>query len=303
MAKAGLLFVGTDDGAVLFSNPNNIGRWLRIGQPLRGHAVGALWPLPDNPLVVLAAVEGMSLQRSDDGGQSWVTALDVEASGIAGDRARPEVVYLSTTTGLVYRSTNAGASWVRCGQGNWQPSANVQLLVARHDPPAVYVGLGDGTVWSSHDEGAEWEPFSSQLPVPAAVLADSPAVPGVLYAVGGGALYRGDREGSWRPISMPGRMAVSLTTLAGRDPALLLGLAGGGIERSDDDGATWTVAEMEGAGHSDIAVIAPVGYHVDTAYAGSAEGELFTSTDRGRSWQLVKQGLPPIRSIAAARLA
>ena len=33
MAKAGVLFVGTDDGAVLFSNPNNIGRWLRIGEP------------------------------------------------------------------------------------------------------------------------------------------------------------------------------------------------------------------------------------------------------------------------------
>ena len=71
MAKAGLLFVGTDDGALLFSNPNNIGRWLRIGQPFRGQVVRAIWPLPDNPLVVFAAVQGQGLQRSDDGGQSW----------------------------------------------------------------------------------------------------------------------------------------------------------------------------------------------------------------------------------------
>ena len=41
MAKAGLLFVGTEDGLLLFSNPNEIGRWLRIGQPFRGAAVRA----------------------------------------------------------------------------------------------------------------------------------------------------------------------------------------------------------------------------------------------------------------------
>src|SRR6266496_78700 len=81
MAKAGLLFVGTDDGAVLFSNPNDIGRWLRIGQPFRGQAVRALWPLSNNPLLVFAAVQRLGLQRSDDGGQSWQAALDLDIEG------------------------------------------------------------------------------------------------------------------------------------------------------------------------------------------------------------------------------
>ena len=96
MAKAGLLFVGTDDGAVLFSNPNNIGRWLRIGQPFRGQAVRALWPLPDNPLVVFAAVQGLGLQRSDDGGQSWQAALDLDIAGVVGHHSAPNMLYAWT---------------------------------------------------------------------------------------------------------------------------------------------------------------------------------------------------------------
>ena len=51
-----------------------------------------------------------------------------------------------------------------------------------------------------------------------------------------------------------------------------------------------------------ITVIVPVGYHIDTAFAGSMNGRLATSTDRGRTWQLLKQDLPAIRGIAAARL-
>src|ERR671931_1904923 len=101
MAKAGLLFVGTEDGMVLFSNPNNIGRWLRIGHELRGRAIQSIWPLADNPLVVFAAASGMSAQRSDDGGQSWSTALDADATAIAGNHATPQVLYLGAASGDV----------------------------------------------------------------------------------------------------------------------------------------------------------------------------------------------------------
>jgi photosystem II stability/assembly factor-like uncharacterized protein len=301
MAKAGLLFVGTDDGAVLFSNPNNIGRWLRIGQPFRGHAVRALWLLPDNPLVVLAAVEGMGLQCSDDGGQSWAAALEVEISAIAGDRTTPQLIYLSTPDGQVHRSDDAGASWVRCADGGWQPSRDARLVIARNDALTVYLGLSDGSIWVSPDGGASWAPFTAPLPAPVTELVESHLLPGVLYVLAGGALYQCDGESPRRRIATPGP-AVSVATLAGKDPVLLLGQAGG-VGRSADAGATWTMAESVGDWGGDVGVIAPAGYHIDTAFAGSVGGKLYTSTDRGRTWQMIKQDLPPIRSIASARLA
>src|SRR5215213_42712 len=139
MAKAGLLFVGTDDGMVLFSNPNNIGRWLRIGQPFREKQVRAVWPIADNPLVVVAAVAGMGVQRSEDGGQSWERTLDVEASTIAGARSAPNRLYL-TADGAVYRSDDAGATWASCAPGGWPSSSDTRLIVAAKDAQTVYVG-------------------------------------------------------------------------------------------------------------------------------------------------------------------
>src|SRR6476469_7238033 len=113
MAQAGLLFVGAGDGAVLFSNPNNIGRWLRTGQPFRGHAVRALWPQSDNPLVVFAAVQGLGLQRSDDGGQNWQPVLDLDIVGVLGHHGEPSELYAWTVGGELYASDDAGEHWRR----------------------------------------------------------------------------------------------------------------------------------------------------------------------------------------------
>ena len=83
---------------------------------------------------------------------------------------------------------------------------------------------------------------------------------------------------------------------------MLLLAQAGGIARREELGASWTTAGIEGGWNGAITLIASVGYHIDTAFAGSGGGQLAMSTDRGRTWQLLKQDLPPIRSVAAARL-
>ena len=72
----------------------------------------------------------------------------------------------------------------------------------------------------------------------------------------------------------------------------------GFIATTYDGGATWGQAETAG----EVATIAPATYHIDTAFAGDAAGRLLASTDRGRTWEILKQDLPPIQSVAAARL-
>ncbi|MEN9935534.1 MAG: hypothetical protein RLZZ387_2113 [Chloroflexota bacterium] len=180
MAKAGLLFVGTDDGVVLFSNPGAVGRWLRVGHELRGKAVGAVWARPDNPLLVLAACGPDGLWRSADGGQSWAQTLET--------------------------------------------------------PSIPRSGIGD-----------------------------------------------------------------TFAVLGGNEPTLLA--ASSGLYRSPDNGATWQPAAVEPPLGGDVSVIVPASYHIDTAFAGTEAGQVYITTDRGRSWLLLKDGLPPVRAIGAARLA
>jgi photosystem II stability/assembly factor-like uncharacterized protein len=304
MAKAGLLFVGTDDGAVLFSNPNNIGRWLRIGQPLRGQAVRALWPLADNPLVVFAAVQGLGLQRSDDGGQSWQAALDLDIDGVLGHHSAPGALYAWTAGGELYASNDAGAHWESCASAGRPAIGAALLAIAADDARQLYLAQTDG-VWSSLDAGSTWSRFGEQVLESVTALAAHPTRSGRLFALAEHTLYSCDgATGRWqRDMSAP-PLDQPLAILAGKQPVVLAN-AGDGIARGDEASASWTTAapEPDGGWGGQITVITSVGYHIDTAFAGSAGGRLGTSADRGRTWQLLKQDLPPIRCVAAARLA
>ncbi|HEU5102473.1 MAG TPA: hypothetical protein VFU22_25795 [Roseiflexaceae bacterium] len=301
MAKAGLLFVGTDDGAVLFSNPNNIGRWLRIGQPFRGQAVRAIWPLSDNPLVVFAAVQGQGLQRSDDGGQSWRVALDGDIEGVVGHFSAASMLYAWGAAGELYASWDAGERWERCACGGLPGPGSALLAIAPDDARRLYLGQADG-VWTSADAGSTWLAFGEQPPSGLVALNAFQGRSGVLYAVAAGELYSCDSaEGRWQRDEGAPPAASALASLAGQHPVLLLAQAGG-IGRREDSGASWTSAELEGDWSGGISVIASVGYHIDIALAGSRGGQLAMSTDRGRTWPVLKRDLPPIRSVAAARL-
>jgi photosystem II stability/assembly factor-like uncharacterized protein len=304
MAKAGLLFVGTDDGIVLFSDPGGVGRWLRIGQELRGYAVRAIWPAADTPLVILAAADGMGLLRSEDGGQSWRQILDVQVRAIdGGERQEPHRMYVSTSDGTIYRSEDAGASWTQCAQGDWQTVTDAQLIAAHADALTLYLGLSDGTMWLSPDGGARWARYGTTLPGRVMSLAESPVAPGYLYAVADGLLYHcTSEEAQWQRIEASPLGSGPLAVLAGKQPVLLVAREDGRIGRSDDAGATWTTVAPDGAWEGGATAIVPVRYHIDTAFVGSGSGQLAHSTDRGRTWQILKQGLAPLRSIAAARL-
>lgn len=303
MAKAGLLFAGTDDGMVLFSEPGAAGRWLQVGHVLRGGPVGAVWANADNPLIVLADAGGW-LQRSENGGQQWEAVMG-QASGCAiiSHRTTPATVYVCAPVGAVSRSDDAGATWVGLGDGGWRTTHVAQLVIDPADPQQLFVAPGDQQIYYSRDAGASWEPYGEPLPAPATQLSVAPNQPGLLYAVAGGTLYRCDAaRAGWQALDATPAAAQSLAVLGGKEPVVLLGLEDGRIVRSTNGGASWetTTTDAE-TGHS-ITVILPAAYHIDTAFLGDSAGQIALSTDRGRTWRVLKRKLPAIRSIAAARL-
>jgi photosystem II stability/assembly factor-like uncharacterized protein len=300
MAKAGLLFVGTDDGIVLFSDPGGVGRWLRIGQELRRQTVRAVWPAADTPLIVLAAVESAGLQRSQDGGQSWQQALDADVRSLAGHPRDPQALYLGTASGDIYRSPDSGATWELCPQGA-RPVADVaRVAVATDETHRLYAGLDAGGVWAS-DDGASWALYGTNLPP--GTVGDLAIAPDALYVLVAGALYRcAGGEEHWQRLEIGAEPGVALAALGGKEPALLLAQPNT-LARSVDGGASWAIVAPELGWEAGATTIAAVRYHIDMAFAGSDDGQLAQSSDRGRSWQILKQGLPAIRSIAAARLA
>lgn len=295
MAKATLLFIGTDEGLVLLSDPAAQGRWLRSAHQLQGNVVQSVWVDPSNPLIVLVIADRHVL-RSSDGGQTWQTvriASDLTATAaLYGDSRRPALVYLLVDN-FLFESRDAGVTWRAMtlpGQcAGCAIDGNGRLVVA-----AGHQVLIDG------DQRAQWTPLGSPLPGVIRMLVTSPGGAGALCALTGGEVYAWAQE-AWRRIDgLPGEATVC-AVLAGATPTLLAALTDGGIVRGTLHAWEPTLVALPWA--SATTVLSPVGYHMDTVFASSAHGDVAISQDRGRSWTVVRRSLAAVRSVAAARLA
>ncbi len=206
MAKAGIVYVGTSDGIVTYSDPGGTGRWRRVGQALEGRPVRAL--LAADALTLLAVVEQGAL-HSTDGGQSWSAAPDDEAAGL---------LTLASATGPVVATAHGPAQW------------------------------------------------------------------------------RGDQG--------PAPGAAALALLAGKQETLIAALDGGAsLAYSVDGGASWQAATLETPLAGAVRALAPASYHMDFAWAGTDQGQILRSDNRGVAWREIAREKAAVLSLAVVRLA
>jgi photosystem II stability/assembly factor-like uncharacterized protein len=294
MAKAGLLFVGTDNGVVLYSEPGAAGRWLRIGQELRGASIAALWIDIDNPTIVLAAT-GTALLRSTDGGALWEPIHGVPSGLLAGSKADPAMVTCLAADGRVFRSTDAGETWLLVGS---MPGTTARVLLATADNQlALYAATGN-QIWASGDGGQSWIEHG-RLP---GIVTGIAVLPGQasMYATANGMLYQ-YRADNWQPIVGTPPMDGPLVVLAGREPTILAAIDSSAMGRSNDGGTTWESTSAEVGWGAGVQTLVAASYHMDTAFAGGGQS-VALSVDRGRTWQRLKGDTDQVRAIAVARL-
>lgn len=302
MAKAGIVYVGTDDGLVIFSDPASIGRWRRIGHELIGSAVAAV--LAQSARLLDVAVRGSGLQRSDDGGQSWQPLGGGDLVALAAHPAAPQHLFALSASSQLARHDAAGWHTLPSSAAPSPPATHSgALLVDPHSAERVLVVLSAGEVWASSDAGAQWGLLGAGLP-PARWLAASPGRPNTLFASANGGVWRAGASGLWAAASSQIEVAAggALAVLPGKTEALLVA-TNAGVAYSMDDGEAWHAATLDAPLTAPVSIIVPAAYHLDTAWAGTADGRLLLSSDRGRSWATVAQGLAPIHALAAVRLA
>jgi photosystem II stability/assembly factor-like uncharacterized protein len=295
MAKATLLFLATDDGLVLLSDPAGLGRWVRSVHAFQGSTVQSVWVDGSNPLITLVIADGR-VYRSVDGGQTWTmpTIVVPLAPGAAlyGAPRQPSFAGLLSGDAL-FTSDDAGVHWRRIAL----PGAYGAFTV---DDAGRFYGALDGQMLASDDRGATWKRYGAPLPGAIRMARAVPGTPETLCALVDGRVYAVEHE-VWRLIDgIPGE-ATACTALAGATPTFLVALKGSGTVRGSLDG--WELAIVALPWEGAATVLTPARYHMDTAFVASATGEVAISTDRGRSWNLVRRGLAAVHNIAAVRLA
>jgi photosystem II stability/assembly factor-like uncharacterized protein len=111
---------------------------------------------PNNEAIVLAATN-TSIQKSIDGGTTWLTVFD-DDSRIQHIIAHPSdfsILYASVNAGGVIKSTDAGETWRYIFEEN---TGRIELAIAPSEPETIYALNENSQLYISYNSGSEWSP-------------------------------------------------------------------------------------------------------------------------------------------------
>ena len=249
--------------------PNEWG-WMQRTFPHFQHA-------PDAYRRAVDQMQAMKSGAKRSGGQ-WTFAGPGNIGGrvvdVAFDPRNPEVLWVAAATGGVFKSLDAGASWIPVF--DQQPVLTIgDLALAPSNPDIVYVGTGEANgsvnnyagagMYRSNDAGASWEFAGLEETTSIGRVVVHPSNPDVVWAGAIGSYYlpdahRGvykstDGGASWRrTLAINDSTGVIDLVMRPDNPDILFAASwqrvrrptgsrlfgrGSGIWRSRDGGETW----------------------------------------------------------------
>jgi len=172
------------------------------------------------------------LFRTTDGGNTSEMIHSLSFREIFALGAGPEkVLFVAATDGL-FRSQDAGDSWVLT---NLRAAARPRVILSDPERPDRVYAAGNG-LWASSDGGFEWSEVAG-FEAPVTDLIINPADSAFLLAATSVGLYRStDRGVSWQRL--PNSPAVQRLVVAAAEP-LRLFAGGKEVFLSTDRGDTW----------------------------------------------------------------
>jgi photosystem II stability/assembly factor-like uncharacterized protein len=311
------LLIGTGRGVFRLGNDGNI-------QPEEGPPTVAFLTRAHEGILVVTQ-EGALWRRT--GGDDWQRVHERPVvEDIWAFSADPRVagrLYLGVSPALLYWSDDGGASWKACeairripGYESWTfpPSPHIpHVRSVAADPQvvgAVYIGVEEGGIYRSGDQGETWESLNEGLYWDVHTVTPA-SQGGPLYATTGRGFYRSDDGGrQWRHLMagldrrytvplvasrrQPGRLYTAAA--AGPPPSWRQG-ANAALYRSDDGGEHWVRLEQGLPQQFDAMVRQIAVDDAETLYI-AAGPELFISQDEGDSWRRLAAELPTVQALA-----
>lgn len=258
-----------------------------------GVVVGAVWVFPGEARIV----------RSSNDGTTWQQPVDEINRGFTG------AVFTNATTafvsggtnalGLVYKSTNSGASWDVVYEG---PSGAPSLWCITQSPDgSIFAAGGKGVILKSTDNGASWlSPGSTGITTEIVdihfVTPDTGFIMSSIQLMDwqyGGALYRTIDGGKTWTFIQPFTAAQSISMRDSRNGVIVGRSVKASVWRTTDGGTTWNQTysyDKVGYQFEDVArdpnnpyALVAVGQSLNQ---GFTTGIAIRSTDDGATWTL-----------------
>src|SRR4051812_26371852 len=204
-------------------------------------------------------------------------------TAVAGVPTQPHTFYMGSTGGGVWKTTDAGHTWINITDPFIPLGSMGAIEVAPSNPDIVYAGAGSSKIrsnvsigrgiWKSTDAGKLWTFVGLRDVGQIATVRVHPTNPGLVYVAALGNPFTANKER--------------------------------GIYKSADGGKTWKnvlfVSDTCGAadleiqpGHPDVLFASM--WHAQrkpwTIISGAKEGGIYKSTDAGEHWTKLAGGLP-----------
>ncbi len=313
----------------------NMLKWRMIGPHRGGRTVGATG-VAQQPNVFYIGVNNGGVWKTTDFGRTWQPVFDEQPTGSIGDVAvapsNPNVLYAGSGEGLkrpdlsvgdgIYKSTDAGKTWVNTGLGKAQQIGGV--AIDPKDENRVFIAAlghpyGPNTergIYRTVNGGKTWEKVLYKDENTGAIqVTIDPNNSNIIYAD----MWAG-RQGPWENGEWQGTESglfkstdggTTWTKLTNGLPSIADGLGrigfciaasnsnrlyacvdatkGGGLYRSDDGGQSWTEQSTDprlwGRG-SDFAECKVDPKNADAVYIANVV--TWKSTDAGKNWRAIR---------------
>ena len=275
------VLIGTIDGVAELTQLN--GEWGVTARYLKGKHIHAILI---TSIYIYAGVWWGDVYKSSDHGKNWDMSGDgIEVKSIFSLSSRSsttgERLFVGTEPAHLYYSDDCAVSWselpaVRSVESlpNWRFAADPfeahlkHIAFDPHDPAHIFVSIEVGGLLESFDNGATWKDINVPNPDVHRVLID-PVEPQKMKTTGGaGLLITKDGGLTWDTL-------LGKENDIGSYPDQFVHLP------SDPD-KCWIAASQTG----------PRTWVNDASDSGFAGGRIGQSSDGGKSWKLVTEGLP-----------
>ena len=248
------------------------------------------------------------------------------ATGIAND---PNLYYMGTAGGGVWKTTDAGSTWTCISDGYFGGSIGA-VAVSESDPNVIYVGEGEQTlrgnvssgngVWKSVNAGESWTFIGLKGTEHIARIRIHPTNPDVVYVAAIGNLWKNNSErgvfrtkdggANWEKVLYESDKAgAGDLILDPNNPRILYAatwemkrngyrMDSGGPDskmyKSTDSGDTWTdISKYKGLPKGPWGIVGITVSPLDSdrvwAIIEAEEGGLYRSDDAGKSWKKINE--------------
>ncbi len=251
------------------------------------------------------------------------------SAAVTGVSGKPNLYYMGTTGGGVWRTNDAGNSWENISDGFFGGSIGA-VAVSEWDNNVIYAGGGEVTVrgnvssgsgvYKSVDAGTTWKAIGLKNSRHVPRIRIHPKNPDLVYAAVLGDLYKSSNERgvykstnggkTWARVLFANadagavdlvmdpnnpRILYASTWRIRRTPySLESGGAGSALWKSTDGGDTWTdISKNEGLPDGlwgiNGVTISPLNSNRVWAIIENKNGGVYRSDDAGKTWKLVNK--------------